>query len=112
MLRSSDSQKRFFATFSIRVLELLPALPVCVATFAVPPVPEGVEAPAVPEVPPLPASPGPRSRPPLADPLSPLPLTAAFCQDFNSRADALLARMRAEPGPGFTVIDERQPHLP
>ena len=48
----------------------------------------------------------------MADPLSPLPLTAAFCQDFNARADALLARMRAELGPGFTVSDERQPHLP
>jgi hypothetical protein len=39
ILRSSDSQKRLRATFSMRVLELFPALPPCVPMFPAPPAP-------------------------------------------------------------------------
>jgi len=41
------------------------------------------------------------------EPQTPLPLSAAFCRDFNARSAALLRQMQAEIGADFTLADER-----
>ena len=51
----------------------------------------------------------------MADPMSPLPLSAAFCTDFNTRTRALFAAMQADLGPGFALRFEQailRPGLP
>ena len=44
------------------------------------------------------------------DPLSPLPLSADLCADFNQRAVGLMAMMQADLGPQFRLRFE-QPKL-
>jgi hypothetical protein len=43
------------------------------------------------------------------DPGGPSPWTADDERGFQVQADALLERLRAALGPGFVVVDERQP---
>ena len=43
----------------------------------------------------------------MADPLSPLPLSPAFCNDFNVRAVELWQAMQADLGPDFTLRFEQ-----
>lgn len=40
----------------------------------------------------------------MDDPLSPLPLSPAFCDDFNARAHALFRAMQNDLGPGFALV--------
>ena len=43
----------------------------------------------------------------MDDPLSPLPLSPAFCDDFNHRVRALFDTLQAELGPGFRLLFEQ-----
>lgn len=48
----------------------------------------------------------------MDDPMTPLPLTPAFCAAFNARVAALFVQMQADLGPGFRLIDETTPLEP
>lgn len=41
------------------------------------------------------------------EPQTPLPLSAAFCEDFNARVTALFHRLQSELGPGFRLLDQQ-----
>lgn len=42
-----------------------------------------------------------------ADPMTPLPLSTAFCTDFNIRTRALMAAVQADLGPDFALVFEQ-----
>jgi hypothetical protein len=48
----------------------------------------------------------------MDDPANPLPLSPAFCAEFNARVAALYRQMVAELGPDFAVSDEFRPLTP
>lgn len=41
------------------------------------------------------------------EPQTPLPLSSAFCDDFNARVTALFQAMQDELGPGFRLLDQQ-----
>ena len=41
------------------------------------------------------------------EPQTPLPLSPAFCADFNARVQALFHKLAAELGPGFRLLDQK-----
>lgn len=42
------------------------------------------------------------------EPQTPLPLSAAFCDEFNARVTALFYRLKNELGPGFRLLDQQR----